>query len=209
MLRVFVGYDPRQAVSYTALASSIVNRTSVPVAITPLVIGQLPIARTGLTPFTYSRFLVPWLCGYVGWALFLDVDMLALGDIADLFRMADDRFTVMVAKNEMKFEWASAMLFNNARCRVLTPRYVETAERLHAIAWAKDGEIGALRRMERSARFRRSGITSSDMTRRAATRSLCTLPRACRRIPKPRTANTATNGAAPCANRSAPCHGRS
>ena len=200
MLRVFVGYDPRQAVSYTALASSIVNRTSVPVAITPLVIGQLPIARTGLTPFTYSRFLVPWLCGYVGWALFLDVDMLALGDIADLFRMADDRFTVMVAKNEMKFEWASAMLFNNARCRVLTPRYVETAERLHAIAWAKDGEIGALPPEW-------NHLVGYDAPRGDA--KLVHFTQGVPAYPKPRTANTATNGAAPCANRSTPCHGRS
>ena len=144
MLRVFIGYDPRQAVSFTALAKSIVSRASLPVAITPLVIEQLPIARTGLTPFTYSRFLVPWLCGYAGWALFLDVDMLALGDVAELFGMAEDRYAVMVAKNDMKFEWASAMLFNNPRCRVLTPRYVETAERLHTIAWANDSEIGAL-----------------------------------------------------------------
>ena len=144
MLRVFIGYDPRQRVSFTALAHSIVSRASVPVAITPLVLEQLPIRRSGLTQFTYSRFLVPWLCEFEGWALFLDVDMLARADVADLFAMADERYAVMVAKNEMKFEWASAMLFNNARCRALTPEYVASAEGLHAIAWAEDAEIGTL-----------------------------------------------------------------
>lgn len=70
--RIFIGFDHRQWCSFTALATSIIERASQPVSIIPLILGTLPIGRTGLTPFTYTRFLVPWLCGFKGTALFLD-----------------------------------------------------------------------------------------------------------------------------------------
>ena len=88
-------------------------RATRPVAITPLVIEQLPITRRGLTAFTYTRFLVPWLCDFEGSALYLDIDMLALADIAELFDLMDDS-AVMVSKNRLRYEWASVMLFNCA-----------------------------------------------------------------------------------------------
>ncbi len=146
LLKVFIGYDPRQPVSYNVLQQSILTRSSKPVSVTPLVLEQLPISRVGLTPFTFTRFLVPFLCGYKGWALFLDIDMLVRDDIYKLFAMADDKYTVMVAKNPERFEWASAMLFNCAKCTMLTPAYVEDTNNkgLHSITWVKDEEIGEL-----------------------------------------------------------------
>jgi len=147
MLRIFIGADPRQPVSLSVLAQSVYRLSSQPVAITPLVIEQLPIKRVGLTPFTFSRFLVPYLCNYEGWGLFLDADILLTDDIAKLFAMANDKYSVMVSKDlDHKFEWASVMLFNCAKCKILTPEYVETATGLHTIAWAKDEEIGDLPR---------------------------------------------------------------
>lgn len=147
MLRVFIGFDQRQCVSLSVLAQSIYRQSSVPVAITPLVIEQLPLKRTGLTPFTFSRFLVPYLCNYEGWGLFLDADILLMDDIAKLFAFKDDKYAVMVSKDEKhKFEWASVMLFNCAKCQILTPEYIEEAAGLHTIAWAKDDEIGDLPR---------------------------------------------------------------
>jgi len=144
MLNIFVGYDPRQPVSYNVLAQSILTRSSQPVAITPLVIQQLPLKRQGLTPFTFSRFLVPYLNGFKGWALFLDIDMILMDDISKLFAMADSKYAVMVSKNKVRFEWASAILFNCAHPanQVLTPEFIETADRLHQISWLKDDEIG-------------------------------------------------------------------
>jgi hypothetical protein len=144
MLRVFIGYDPRQPVAYNVLQFSLMRRSTRPVAVTPLVIQQLPIKRTGLTPFTYSRFLVPQLCNFEGWALFLDLDMLVQGDIAELFDLADENSAVMVVKNGARFEWASVILFNcgHPDNRKLTPEYLETAEGLHGIAWTD--KIGAL-----------------------------------------------------------------
>lgn len=137
MLKVFIGYDPRQPISYNVLQHSIATRSTKPVSITPLIIEQLPITRVGLTPFTFTRFLVPWLCDYEGWALFLDLDMLVLDDISKLFDMADEQHQVLVSKNPKRFEWASAMLFNCPKCRILTPEYVQTAKGLHTIEWAE------------------------------------------------------------------------
>lgn len=142
ILKVFPGYDHRQAIGYSVLQHSLFTRSSKPVAITPLVLDQLPLKRQGLTPFTFSRFLVPYLCDYKGWALFLDLDILVLDDIAKLFDLADDKYAIMVSKNPKRFEWASVMLFNCAKCEILTPEFIETAQGLHTINWVDDSLIG-------------------------------------------------------------------
>ncbi len=143
-LRIFIGFDDRQPVSFTTLATSIYRRCRRPVAITPLVLPTLPLKRTGLTPFTWSRFLVPHLCNFKGWALFLDIDMILQGDISELFDLADDKYAVMVSKNDLRFEWASAMLFNcgHPSNACLTPETIETAKALHGLQWLKEEEIG-------------------------------------------------------------------
>jgi hypothetical protein len=37
MIRIFAGYDPREAIGYHVFCQSLIERTSEPVAITPLV----------------------------------------------------------------------------------------------------------------------------------------------------------------------------
>ena len=145
MQRVFIGYDPRQPVSYNVLQHSIVIRTEYPVSITPLVLETLPITRKGLTPFTWSRFLVPYLCDFKGLAIFMDSDILVQADIKGLldivsaFRDANGLIpAVSVAKNKARFEWASVMIFNceHPDNKVLTPDFIQTTDKgLHGIAW--------------------------------------------------------------------------
>ena len=170
MINVFIGFDPREAVSYSVLAYSIQSRASQPVSITPLMLSQLGGVLTRerhplqSTDFSFSRFLVPHLSGYTGWSLFMDCDMLMLQDIASLWKLLDDRYAVMVVKHhhvpretvkflgepQSKYEkknWSSVMLFNNSRCRALTPDYVNTASglELHQFKWLRGDElIGAL-----------------------------------------------------------------
>ncbi len=116
------------------------------------------------TDFSFSRFLTPHLSGYEGWSVFMDCDMLMLDDIANLWRLRDERYAVMVVKHnhvpkettkflgepQSKYEkknWSSVMLFNNAKCRALTPEYVNAASglELHQFKWlGDDGLIGAL-----------------------------------------------------------------
>jgi hypothetical protein len=143
-VRVFIGFDPRQPIAYQVLHHSISERSSKPVAITKLRLNQLPIKRMGLTEFTFSRYLCPFLCNYQGWSLFLDADMLVLDDISKLFELADDKYSVMVVKNpRLRFEWPSLMLFNNEKCKKLTPEWLEDPKNApQAFEWAESvGEL--------------------------------------------------------------------
>lgn len=138
MIKVFIGYDERQPLAFTACAHSIWKHASKPVEIVRLDLKTLPITRRGLTAFTYSRFLVPYLSGYHGTSVFMDADMLALGDIAPLFDYTLERdHPVFVVKNRLRFEWPSLMVFKNWNCKALTPEFVENpANKLFDFAWA-------------------------------------------------------------------------
>jgi hypothetical protein len=170
MINVFIGYDPDEAVAYSVLAYSIQARASQPVSIAPLMLSQLRALFTRKrdplqsTEFSFSRFLTPYLSGYEGWSVFMDCDMLMLDDIANLWKLRDDRYSVLVVKHDhvpretVKFlgrtqskydkkNWSSVMLFNNARCRALSPEYVNRASglELHQFKWlGNDGLIGTL-----------------------------------------------------------------
>lgn len=149
MNKVFIGADPRQVVSLTTLTHSIHANAKEPVEVIPLVIENLPLKRQGLTPFTWSRFLVPHLSNYEGRSLFLDADMLTLGDINEVFDIGRQQSTkaVCVMQDQPLFEWASMILFNNAHPanKKLTPEYIETTtDGLHKIGWLEKDDIGKL-----------------------------------------------------------------
>jgi lipopolysaccharide biosynthesis glycosyltransferase len=170
MINIYIGFDPRETVAFHVLAHSIQQRTSQPIAITPLNLKHLadvynrPTHNLQSTEFSFSRFLVPYLSNYRGWSIFMDCDMLVLDDIAKLWGLRDGNFAVQVVKHkhvptEMtkflgqtqttynKKNWSSVMLFNNERCNALTPKYVSTASGLdlHQFKWlAGDHLIGGL-----------------------------------------------------------------
>ena len=105
-IRVFIGYDSREAAAFSVLAHSIHARASQPVSVTPLKLEELrEVFRRERNPlqstdFSFSRFLTPYLCGYEGWAVFMDCDMLALDDIARLWDLRDDSYAVMCVKHD-------------------------------------------------------------------------------------------------------------
>ena len=169
MLHVYIGFDPREVVAFYTLAHSILERSSIPVSIAPLMRDQLrglywrERGPTESTEFSMTRFLVPALSEYRGWSLYMDCDMLCRVDIAQVVSLKDDAKAVMVCKHEYvpkterKFldqvqtryarkNWSSLMLFNNERCRALTPEYVNSASGLdlHRFAWVEDRLIGEL-----------------------------------------------------------------
>ena len=140
-VRVFIGVDPRQPLGYNVLQYSLHRYSSRRVIVEPLMLHKLPITRRGLTEFTYSRYLVPWLCGYEGCAVFMDADIVVTGDIGELLDQADTRYAVQVNTAQPKFEWASVMLFNNAQCRNLTPGWINDPEsKPQALEW---GDVGS------------------------------------------------------------------
>jgi len=160
MIRIYIGYDPREAIAFSVLAHSIHVRATQPVTIAPIMLSQLNGIMTRernplqSTDFSFSRFLTPHLSNYEGWSIFMDCDMLVLDDIVNLWNLRDERYAVMVVKHdhtpieERKFlnqpqtkyekkNWSSVMLFNNAKCRSLTPDYVNRSSglELHQFKW--------------------------------------------------------------------------
>ena len=165
-LDIYIGFDRNEIVSYHVLCQSILEKSSRPVRFTPLNLRNLSGCfsrdRNALqsTEFSFSRFLVPYLSGYAGWSLFLDCDMLAMTDFSELFDLADPTKAVMVCKHDYqpkedskflgqvqtKYEkknWSSVMLFNNEKCKALTPDYVNSASglELHQFKWLGDDAL--------------------------------------------------------------------
>ena len=144
MVRIFIGYDKRQPIAYHVLCHSILRRASVPVSITPLILDTLPIKRQGLTEFTFSRYLVPYLCDYEGIGIFMDSDMLVLGDVAEL--PATSAVSVVNHQGPLAYERPSVMVFDcgYSACEMLTPEYIENNEP-QTFEWA-GGYVGELPR---------------------------------------------------------------
>lgn len=192
-LRVFIGWDPRETTAYEIAKWSLVRRCSRPVSVYPIMMNTLrhmdpPLytreherrvtKKTGpegqlwdtiseapmSTEFAITRFLTPHLA-QEGWCLFIDCDMLVLGDIWDLFKKADPDYAVQVVKhihvpdeNEKmdgqiqtryhRKNWSSAILWNcdHPSNRKLTLEMINTVpgRDLHRFCWLEDDEIGSL-----------------------------------------------------------------
>jgi lipopolysaccharide biosynthesis glycosyltransferase len=166
---IFVGYDPREAIAYHTCVNSIIRNSSVPVAIVPVALNLFrdytETHTDGSNHFIYTRFLVPYLMGWQGWAIFIDGDMIVRGDIAELWDMQSMSKDVMVVKHDYKTKrrekylgsvnedyprknWSSVILWNCSTYpnRKLTPEFVQrsTGSFLHRFSWLEDDRIGEL-----------------------------------------------------------------
>lgn len=172
-LRIFIGYDSRERAAYHVLAESIIRNASIPVAITPVGNSTLESSlwwrakgEHDSTEFSNSRFAVPALAGYQGYAIFMDCDMLCLGDIAELLPQFDRDIAVSVVQHQHKPQiktkflgaeqaayerknWSSFMLMNcgHPAMRALSPEYINSAPGLdlHRLTWLEDHLIGKVR----------------------------------------------------------------
>jgi hypothetical protein len=167
MIRVFVGYDPREIVACNVFQHSVLKHASEPVAFIPLGPGvtTYPTKTDGSNNFTYSRFLVPYLCDYIGWAIFADGDMLCRDDIAKLWALRDPNKAVQVVKHEYKTKhpvkylgaknesyprknWSSVVLWNCGHPMNAWLSPLAVADRpgsyLHRFSWLEDKDIGEL-----------------------------------------------------------------
>ncbi len=171
--RVFVGWDSREDEVYQVCRHSLYTRASGPISVEPL--RQNALREQGIytrdvdalssTEFTFSRFLVPHLAEYEGWALFCDCDFLWLEDVLALAQLADDRYAVMCVHHdhhppeETKMDgrvqtqyprknWSSMVLYNcgHPANAVLTPDLVntETGLFLHRFSWLDDALVGSV-----------------------------------------------------------------
>ena len=172
-LPVYVGWDSREDIAFRVCRHSLIRRASRPVDAIPIMQHVLrarglyvrPVDPLAATEFTYTRFFVPYLEGYRGWALFCDCDFLWLADVAELFAQADDRYAVMCVHHDHRpseswkmdnraqtvyprKNWSSLVLYNcgHPKNRVLAPDLLnrESGAFLHRFQWLEDADIGAL-----------------------------------------------------------------
>jgi lipopolysaccharide biosynthesis glycosyltransferase len=166
---VFVGYDPREAITYHVCVNSIIRNSSRPVAIVPVALNlfqdYVETHTDGSNHFIYTRFLVPYLCDFTGHAIFIDGDMIVRGDIAELWNLRDPSMDAQVVKHDYKTRmpvkylgaknedyprknWSSVILWNCASFpnRRLVPEFVQhsTGSELHRFSWLDDRRIGEL-----------------------------------------------------------------
>lgn len=169
MIPIFIGYDSKVKIAYHVLAESILRNSSTPVTISPINLSNLKNIYTrkqdplASTEFSFSRFLVPHLMNYNGWAIFMDSDMVMLSDITELWNLRNEDYAIQVCKHDYtpnsknkflgnnqtiyaKKNWSSLMLMNCSKCKTLTPEYVNTRSglELHQFKWLDENLIGSI-----------------------------------------------------------------
>ena len=172
MLSLYVGFDPREAAVYHVFCQSVLEHASGPVQFIPLhspMLDNFDGQRDGSNAFIYSRYLVPHLQNYEGWAIFCDGDQIVTADIYELWGLRDETKAVQVVKHDYstahdrkyigtplandnvdypRKNWSSVMLINcgHRSNQILTPEFVAEAggALLHRFQWLNDSEVGEI-----------------------------------------------------------------
>ncbi len=172
-INFFIGYDAKEDIAYRICKYSLLKRASTKVKVFSLKLDELiakklytrtldPLAST---QFTYSRFLVPKLMNYTGWAVFCDCDFIFLDDVNNLIKNLDNSKALYCVQHDYtpkekhkmdgqkqtiypRKNWSSFILFNcsHPSTKNLTVETVnnENGAYLHQFKWCKNEEIGKL-----------------------------------------------------------------
>ena len=169
VIDLVIGFDQKEAVAYHTFVQSIIEKASIPVRFMPLSMKSLSNYSEehtdGSNDFIYTRFLVPYLMNFKGWAIYADGDMVCLDDIKNLWDLRDEKYAVQVVKHNYKTKikrkywgnknedyprknWSSLILWNcnHSSHKVLTPKFIksQTGAYLHRFSWINDSEIGEI-----------------------------------------------------------------
>mgnify|MGYP001173588908 CR=1 FL=1 len=174
-MRIYIGYDSREDLAYEVCKYSIRKKNKT-VEVIPLKLATMrelgiytrPVDKKASTEFTFSRFLVPALCDYEGWALFIDCDFIFREDVRNLFDKCDDRYAIMCVQHDYqpkdgkekmdgkvqhiypRKNWSSCVLWNcghhaNKQVTVDLVNNPETTGKfLHRFSWLDDSQIGRI-----------------------------------------------------------------
>ncbi len=172
-LNVYIGYDSKEDIAYRVCKHSLLKRTNSDINVYSLKLQELvakkfysrSIDPLASTEFTYSRFLVPALSNYEGWAIFCDCDFIFFDDISKILDGLDTKKAVYCVQHDYtpkekhkmdgqkqtiypRKNWSSFILFNcnHPSNQKLTVDVVnsETGSYLHQFKWLDDNEIGSL-----------------------------------------------------------------
>ena len=172
-LNVYIGYDSKEDIAYRVCKHSLIKHSSKEVKVYSLKLQELvalnlysrSIDPLASTEFTYSRFLVPALANYNGWAIFCDCDFIFFQDISKILQGLDTSKAIYCVQHDYtpkekhkmdgqkqtiypRKNWSSFILFNceHPSNKRLTVEAVnsKTGSYLHQFKWLKDNEIGSL-----------------------------------------------------------------
>ena len=172
-LNIYIGYDSKEDIAYRVCKYSILKRSKPNIKVTSLKLYELvtnklysrAIDPLASTEFTYSRFLVPALNKYKGWAIFCDCDFIFFEDVSKILENLDNSKAVYCVQHDYtpkekhkmdgqkqtiypRKNWSSFILFNcsHPSNKKLSIDLVnsETGSFLHQFKWLKDSEIGSL-----------------------------------------------------------------
>lgn len=172
-IKIYIGFDSREAIASKICEFSLKKNSNKKLNIEHIKIDEMREKKIykreddklGSTEFTFTRFLVPYLENYNGWALFCDSDFLWLSDVNELFSLCDERYAIMCVHHDYKplniekkigqsqhnyprKNWSSMVLWNcsHPSNKILTPDLVNTqsGKFLHRFGWLKDQEIGKI-----------------------------------------------------------------
>lgn len=152
MLQCFFGHDERVAAGTTAFVRSAIQHARTPISLVPITaMATYAGVKQGTNAFTFRRFLVPWMMGWNGWALFVDgSDMLCRADLNDIMEHLNWYAAVQVVKHDYKTKharkyvgtameadnadyerknWCSVMLLNTGHFawRKVDPEFIDRA----------------------------------------------------------------------------------
>lgn len=175
MINIYAGFDPREEAGTHIFVSSVLQRSTSPVCIVPLHLDLFRSFyaaghRDGTNAFIYTRFLIPFLQDFKGWAIFADgADMMVRADVSELWALRDPYKAVQVVKHAYttkhprkyvgtKMEadnqdypcknWSSLMLVNCSHFawRQMTPERIQqmSGPELHRFSWMDREVIGEL-----------------------------------------------------------------
>jgi len=172
-MKIFIGYDPREETAYQVCRESLARQSSTLLNIQPIKQSEMREKNfywrekdaLSSTEFSFTRFLVPYLAGYTGWAIFMDCDFLWRGDIAEIEQYIDPAYAACVVKHDYKPKettkmdgqvqtqyprknWSSFVLWNcgHSETRNLSLRMVneQSGLYLHRFNFISDEFIGEL-----------------------------------------------------------------
>ena len=168
-----IGYDSKEDIAYRVCKQSLINHSSIDIKI--IALKQFELRSKGFyfrnidplasTEFTYTRFLIPALMDFKGWAVFCDCDILFLYDVKFLFENLSNEKAIYCVKHDYspsekhkmdgkkqtlypRKNWSSFIIFNcshpsNKKLNIDVVNS-QTGAYLHQFKWLKDQEIGSL-----------------------------------------------------------------
>ena len=163
-MKIYVGWDSREDIAYQVCEHSI-KRRDPQAEVYPLKQNEMrqqgiytrEADKLATTQFTFTRFFVPHLNNYKGWAVFCDCDFVWKIPSYELEQYCDPTKAVVCVQHDYKPKettkmdgqvqtvyprknWSSMVLWNceHPKNKILTPKF------LHRFTWLDDSEIGSL-----------------------------------------------------------------